>query len=42
MADRLTHRSQQISQSPMSVRIVPEYGMGKIREVIQGPYRINL
>ena len=40
MVDRLTRRSQQISSHPMSGRIVPEYEIDKIREVIEGPYRI--
>jgi toxin ParE1/3/4 len=38
--DRLTRRSQQISTYPLSGRIVPEYEMEQIREVIEGPYRI--
>jgi plasmid stabilization system protein ParE len=40
MVDRLTRRFQQISLHPMSGRTVPEYEIGKIREVIEGPYRI--
>lgn len=40
MVDRLTIRSQQISLHPLSGRIVPEYDMNQIREVIEGPYRI--
>jgi plasmid stabilization system protein ParE len=40
MVDRLTRRSQQISSHPLSGRIVPEYEMDQIREVIEGPYRI--
>jgi toxin ParE1/3/4 len=40
MVDRLTIRSQQISLHPVSGRIVPEYEMNQIREVIEGPYRI--
>ena len=40
MVDRLTRRSQQISSHPTSGRIVPEYEIDKIREVIEGPYRI--
>jgi len=38
--DRLTRRSQQISTYPLSGRIVPEYELEQIREVIEGPYRI--
>jgi toxin ParE1/3/4 len=40
MVDRLTDRSQQISAHPLSGRIVPEYEVTAIREVIEGPYRI--
>ena len=40
MLDRLTRRSQQIAEFPLSGRIVPEYEMDQIREVIEGPYRI--
>ncbi len=40
MVDRLTRRSQQISSYPLSGRIVPEYEIETIREVIEGPYRI--
>jgi len=40
MVDRLTRRSQQISAYPLSGRIVPEYEIDTIREVIEGPYRI--
>jgi plasmid stabilization system protein ParE len=40
MVDRLTHRSQQIGEFPMSGRMVPEYELPEIREVIEGPYRI--
>lgn len=40
MVDRLTHRSEQIAQFPLSGRKVPEYGLDKIREVIESPYRI--
>ena len=38
--DRLTRRSQQIVDFPLSGRRVPEYNMDQIREVIEGPYRI--
>lgn len=40
MVDRLTQRSQQIADFPLSGRKVPEYEMDQIREVIEGPYRI--
>lgn len=40
MVDRLTRRSQQIAEFPLSGRIVPEFEMPQIREVIEGPYRI--
>jgi toxin ParE1/3/4 len=38
--DRLTKRSIQIAQFPFSGRMVPEYELNEIREVIEGPYRI--
>jgi len=38
--DRLTHRSQQIGEFPLSGRTVSEYEKNQIREVIEGPYRI--
>lgn len=40
MVDRLTRRSQQIGDFPLSGRAVPEYEMKQIREVIEGAYRI--
>ena len=40
MVDRLTRRSQQIADFPISGRRVPEYDMDQIREVVEGPYRI--
>jgi toxin ParE1/3/4 len=40
MVDRLTRRSQQIAEFPLSGREVPEYELAQIREVIEGPYRI--
>jgi addiction module RelE/StbE family toxin len=40
MVDRLTRRSQQIADFPLSGRKVPEYEMEQIREVIEGSYRI--
>ncbi len=40
IVDRLTRRSQQIGDFPLSGRKVPEFEMGQVREVIEGPYRI--
>jgi addiction module RelE/StbE family toxin len=40
VVDRLTRRSEQIATFPLSGRVVPEIGLGQIREVIEGPYRI--
>lgn len=40
MMDKLTSRSKQIAQFPMSGRKVPEYEKDNIREVIEKPYRI--
>ena len=38
--DRLTKRSEQIAAFPWSGRMVPEYEVPDIREVIERPYRI--
>jgi toxin ParE1/3/4 len=38
--DRITRRSQQIAEFPLSGRIVPEFETQQIREVIEGVYRI--
>lgn len=40
MVDKLTRRSQQISDFPLSGRLVPEYEEYAVREVIEPPYRI--
>jgi addiction module RelE/StbE family toxin len=40
MVDRLTRRSQQITDFPFSGRRVPEYDIDQIREIIEGSYRI--
>jgi addiction module RelE/StbE family toxin len=40
VVDRLTRRTQQIRDFPLSGRVVPEYNAPQIREVIEGPYRI--
>lgn len=38
--DKLTKRSEQIVDFPLSGRTVPEYELDQIREVIEYPYRI--
>ena len=40
MVDRITHRSEQIADQPISGRKVPEYQSEDIRELIEKPYRI--
>jgi toxin ParE1/3/4 len=40
VVDVITRRSVQIGTFPLSGRIVPEFEMDQIREVIEGPYRI--
>jgi addiction module RelE/StbE family toxin len=40
MIDKLTRRSEQLADFPMSGRMVPEYEAEDIREVIEKPYRI--
>jgi plasmid stabilization system protein ParE len=40
MVDRLTRRSIQIAEYPLSGRAVPEHDLDQIREVIEGPFRI--
>jgi len=40
IVDRLTRRSQEISEFPLSGRIVPEAEAKHIREVMEGPYRL--
>ncbi|MEH1786222.1 MAG: type II toxin-antitoxin system RelE/ParE family toxin [Nostoc sp.] len=40
LVERLTQRSEQISQFPLSGRIVLEFETKQIREVIEGSYRI--
>lgn len=40
MIDRLTKRSIQIAEFPYSGRMVPEYALNEIREVLEWPYRI--
>ena len=40
IVDRLTARSIQIAAFPFSGRMVPEYELNEVREVIEGPYRL--
>ncbi len=40
LVDKLTKRSEQIATFPSSGRIVPEFDIKQIREVIEGSYRI--
>ncbi len=40
IVDGLTKRTQQIGDFPYSGRVVPEFEKEKVREVIEGPYRI--
>lgn len=40
VVDRLTRRSQQIAEFPLSGRVVPEVELEQIREVIEGSFRI--
>lgn len=40
LIDRLTKRSVQIATFPFSGRMVPEYELNEIRQVLEGSYRI--
>ena len=40
MIDRLTRRSIQIAEFPFSGRMVPEYELNEVREMLEWPYRI--
>ncbi|MGH1393359.1 MAG: type II toxin-antitoxin system RelE/ParE family toxin [Trichormus sp.] len=40
VVDRITRRSEQIVNFPMSGRTVPEFETEQIREIIEGSYRI--
>lgn len=40
LIDRLTRRSKQIAAFPLSGRVVPEYEIDQVREVLEGSYRI--
>jgi len=38
--ERLIRRSEQIAAFPESGRVVPEFEVPQIREVLEGPYRV--
>ncbi len=40
MVDRITRRSVQMAEHPLSGRKVPEYSAEDVRELIEKPYRI--
>lgn len=40
MVDRITRRSAQIAEHPLSGRVVPEFGNEQVREIIERPYRV--
>ncbi len=40
IVDRLTRRSQQIAEFPLPGRVVREFEVQKIRQVLEGPCRI--
>jgi plasmid stabilization system protein ParE len=40
VVDRLTRRSQQIAEFPLSGREVAEFGVPQIRQVLEGHFRI--
>jgi len=40
VVDRLTRRSQQLTELPNSGRQVPEYVRNDVRELLENPYRI--
>jgi toxin ParE1/3/4 len=40
IVDQLTNRSKQIANFPFSGRMVPEYELNEVRELIEGSYRI--
>jgi toxin ParE1/3/4 len=40
LVDRLTKRSLQMALFPFSGRMVPEYELNEVRELIEGSYRI--
>jgi toxin ParE1/3/4 len=40
LVDRITNRSKQIATFPFSGRMVPEYELNEVRELLEGSYRI--
>ena len=40
VVDRLTRRSQQIAEFPLSGREVPEFSVPQVREILEGSFRI--
>ena len=40
VVERLVNRSEQVAAFPRSGRIVPEYEIDEVRQVIEGSYRI--
>ncbi len=40
IVDNLTRRSIWIAAFPLSGRMVPEYELNEVRELIEGPYRV--
>ena len=40
VVDRLTRRSQQIADFPLSGREVPEFAVPQVREILEGSFRI--
>ena len=40
LVDRLTKRSRQIAVFPFSGRMLPEYELNEVRELIEGSYRM--
>src|SRR5207302_8460478 len=40
MVDKITSRTQQIATFPLSGRVVPEFNVGQLRELLERPYRI--
>ena len=40
IVDKLTRRSKQIAAFPFSGRMVPEYELNEVRELIEGSYRV--
>jgi addiction module RelE/StbE family toxin len=40
IVDQLTNRTKQIANFPFSGRMVPEYELNEVRELIEGSYRI--